>query len=174
MNQLEVVEEERTVIETHKKAMGLWLTKQARRFSLIDPARAEEFKFDKNGSLQANFITFLKHVGSLIGSCEKDEGDEATETGDLTARDSARVTRVLLKKQSKNSINEDSDEERLPRNANEEEEEIIDNQRDDILLNNDKFMREARKRMEETRKIMLEKDKGKEKEKKPEVKKDDD
>ena len=99
----------------------------------------------------------------MVDLCEKDVSEEVTEAGDLTARDSARVTRVMIKKQSKNSILEDSDEERLPRNANEEEGDVIDMQRGDILLNNEKFMKDARRRMEETRKLLLEKDKAKEK-----------
>lgn len=147
--------------------MGIWLAKQSRKICTVDAARAEEYKFDKKVAPQENFIRFLKHISSLVDSYEKDVSDEITEAGDLTARDTARVTRVLLKKQSKNSLNEDSDEERLPRNANEEEGDLIDMQRGDILLNNEKFMKDARKRMEEVRKIMMEKDKGKEKEKKP-------
>ena len=38
---------------------------------------------------------------------------------------------------------------------------MLDMQRGNILVNNDKFMKEARKRRDEWRKLLVEKDKGK-------------
>lgn len=104
------MEKIRTSAEADKKAMGVWIVKQFRKLSVIDSGRAEEFKFDRKAGQHENFIQFLKHLSSLVDSCEKDYSEEATEAGDLTARDSARVTRIMFKKLSKNSLNEDSDE----------------------------------------------------------------
>lgn len=55
-----------------------------------------------------------------------------------------------------------------------EEGELIDNQREEMIKTNSKFMQEARKRYEERRKLMLEKDAVKKQKKAPEVKKEDD
>lgn len=81
--------------------------KQTKKFKAVDPLRAEEYGWTKDKSIQEGFINILKHLSILLDHCAKDESEDQTEAGDLSARDSARITRVMPKKSRKNSAGED-------------------------------------------------------------------
>jgi hypothetical protein len=102
---MEIIDATVAQMQKNKSALSIWLPKQLKKFSVMDPAHASEYVWDKSQPLQQNFVRFLLQLSSLIDECDKDFEDK-TDAGDLTARDSARVARILPKRSRKNSIGE--------------------------------------------------------------------
>ena len=114
-----------------------------------------------NKGLAEGFTKYFKAILEELEAAEKENYDEDSEKiENLRERDAEKITRVKPKRARKNSMGEeifDVDEEEQNPSTNIEEAEIVDNQREQLLKQNDKFMRDLKKRKEEERKIMAEK-----------------
>ena len=105
--ELDKIDEKKKLTDTNQSKICSWLTKQFKKFQCIEktddlPAISK----DKAEIIQA-FKQYLSILSDSLSKCEKqDINEEVTEIGDLTARDSARVTRVMPKKSRKNSLGE--------------------------------------------------------------------
>ena len=100
----------------------------------------------------------------------------------MTTRETERNTRVIPKRSRKNSAGDeifDVEQEQAPPSANrtfslnsEDEIELINNQHENVIRQNEKFMKELRRRKEEEKKLLLEKKEVKKEVKVAEVKKE--
>lgn len=95
-------------METYLSKMTIWLSKQSKKLNSIEKTSISFQDSKKRETIKSNFIEYCHILESLLAKCEKNTiEDSATTTTDLSARDTARLTRIVPKRSRKNSMGEE-------------------------------------------------------------------